>query len=87
MVKEIVVGFILYKLIGKKRAEKVCRRLSKYANKASSVVLFIIAVFHGLRIALKVDLSVGGWEIPFLISFLIAVITSVLAFSLWKKDQ
>lgn len=84
MMKEILATYLFRKLLGEKRTKKLNAMTQKYITKTAAIVFGLIAIAHTFRFALGFDVNVAGGDVPLWFSFIVAIITGYLAFSLWK---
>ena len=53
----------------------------------AGLIFFLIAVMHGLRLALKWEVVLNGWSVPMWVSAVAIVITAYLAFEGLKLSR
>jgi hypothetical protein len=59
----------------------------KPATMMSTLFLTIVAVAHLLRLALRVEVIVGGILVPFWVSVIACVVPAGLAVGLWRETR
>jgi hypothetical protein len=59
----------------------------KPATMMSTLFLVIVAVAHLLRLALRVEVIVGGILVPFWVSVIACVVPAGLAVGLWRETR
>jgi len=52
----------------------------KIFSLVAGLIFFLIAVMHGLRLALKWEVVLNGWSVPMWVSVVAMVIAAYLAF-------
>ena len=52
----------------------------KIFSLVAGLIFFLIAVMHGLRLALKWEVVLNGWSVPMWVSVVAIVIAAYLAF-------
>jgi len=84
MFKEALAVYLLGKILGRERAEKIGRVSARCAPKIASVVLFLAATGHTLRLVFGFDIYVAGWLVPLWLSLVAMLLTTYLSFNLWR---
>ena len=59
----------------------------KPATMISTLFLAILAVAHLLRLALRVEITVGGVLVPLWLSVIACVVPAGLAVGLWRENR
>ncbi len=86
MFKEALSVFLLSKLIGKKRTQKLDKFLKKYTRKLASIVFASIAVLHTLRFPLGFDIIIADWRMPLWVSFIIMLLSVYLSYGVYDPN-
>ena len=59
----------------------------KPASMLSMLVLAMVAVGHLLRLALRVEVIVGGMPVPLWVSVIACVVPAGLVITLWRENR
>jgi len=87
MFKEALAVFLLSKLIGKERTQKLDRFLKKYTKNLASIIFALVAILHTLRFPLGFDIIIAGWLVPLWLSFIILLTAVYLSYRLLDKNR
>ncbi len=86
-VKELLIFYILRKLIGPERARKFDAISRKHAPRVASVIFGFISVAHTLRVVFGWEVVIADQLIPSWLSIVVALVTAYLSYSLWPAKQ
>ncbi|HLD63488.1 MAG TPA: hypothetical protein VI913_01185 [Candidatus Peribacteraceae bacterium] len=57
----------------------------KQVTNIAAVLFVLVALFHVLRLAFGIDVSIEGWSIPIWPSIAVIVVAGYLSWKLWKS--
>ncbi|MFH1854825.1 MAG: hypothetical protein ABH810_00195 [bacterium] len=86
-IKELLMFYILRKLIGPERARKFDAISRKHAPRVASVICGFISVAHTLRLVFGWEVVIAGQLIPGWVSVVVALVTAYLSYSLCPAKQ
>ena len=61
--------------------------MSKPFTMTAVLLLLVVAAAHAARLAMNVDVVVGGYQVPMTVSIAGAIVAALLAFLLWREAR